>query len=167
MTTDENTFKKSAKGQIEAQQTTPAQHIDPNDDDFDIDLFLERNSSNPLAFPGEIPGYRLKWASKGVTGDIARHKEVGYTVVRPEELSHYTYSDTSSQDEITVNEMVLMKVSERIRQKLMQHAYRTEPDRQVAGLRSEVLAKARQEALESGVDGFNAMSGRQKAARFE
>jgi len=166
MTTDENSFKKSAKVPVEAQAPAPAQHIDPYDDDFNLDQFLERSVSNPLAVPGKLPGFELLWASKSVQGDIAQRKQVGYEIVHPSEFPHYQYSDSESRDEITVNEMVLMKIRTERWNEIMHFLYRKEPDKQVAGLRAEVLARARAEALENGVNGFDTLVGRQKPARF-
>jgi len=165
MQTEENTFKKSSKQNLAAQHEAPP--VDLNDD-FDFERFLERDTSNPLAFPGEIPGYRLYWAAKNVQGDIANKSQIGYELVRPEEFPNFPRSE-SGGDMISVKEMVLMKIPEARWQALMNFFYRKLPDQAVAGMKSEVFAQRRVEAAMVGInqrDGFGSMGITSKPARF-
>jgi hypothetical protein len=103
--------------------------------DADLLATLRQVVDNQLPFPDPIPGYRYFWASKSNSYDtVAYRMKLGYRLVLPSEVPGFVPEHTSSQNEVTINEMVLMVIPVSRWLQLMKLHHRTEPDRYDEGI---------------------------------
>jgi hypothetical protein len=107
---------------------------DPADDDR-YAAFLGQIESKVLPDLPNMPGYHVCWASTTSKHDtIPKRIQMGYEFVKPEmlqgwgeeNLGLYLKSETY-QDVISLNEMIAMRIPERLFQRFMRHLHHTLP----------------------------------------
>ena len=90
-----------------------------------LDLMVGEFLETILPPPPKIPGYHTCWLTTTNASDSpARREQMGYTVVRRGEVAGFQWGKTRSgegvvSDTITVNEMILYKLPDRIYQRAM------------------------------------------------
>lgn len=98
-------------------------------------LAMLENVDTVLPTPPKIPGFHTIWLTTTNPQDsLERRYQLGYELVRPEEIPDWDYTHASqkssgavSKDRIMINEMVLAKLPEELYLAYLKHNHHTRP----------------------------------------
>lgn len=126
--------------------------------------------SNILPESPNIPGFHTCWVpmhSNNMYDTVEFRKRLGYVVVKPEECQNYVSpSNRAGQIEgcVSYNELVLMKVPERVYQTYMADSHHTQPNEQEATIQQNIVNMQDKEG-NSAVRDYDEMTGIKNLAR--
>lgn len=134
-------------------------------------------NSNILPELPEMKGYHLCWvprSSNNKQDTVDRRLDLGYSVVKPEELPNYQLdSNRSGQTDgcISYNELILMKLPMRLYQLYMQDSHHTQPWEQERVIKQSIknMEDKEGESLvrdESEMTGINSLARKVQTPNF-
>lgn len=103
-------------------------------------------TSNILPQLPNIPGFHLCWvpiSSNNIYDTVDHRKNIGYSVVKPEEVPNFLPNQNrSAQTEgcVSYNELVLMKIPEKLYQLYMVDSHHTQPMEQERVIKQTIAA---------------------------
>jgi len=158
--------RKASRNSLANAASTDTDSVYDIQEQTDADLLatLRQVVDNQLPFPDPMPGFRYFWASKSNSYDtIAYRMKLGYRIVLPSEVPGFVPEHTSSQNEVTINEMVLMVIPLARWEQLMRINHRLGPD----SLDEGIVGNQRINVENSADSGFVDFKKRSKPAIFD
>lgn len=133
--------------------------------------FIESSSNNILPNIPQIPGFHSCWVAnnnvnKQDTIDVRRR--IGYSIVKPEEIPNYdNTSNRGAEHEgcVSFNELVLMKLPERLYHMYMRENHHTSPLEQERSVKERMVNIGNDKEGNSVARDLNEMSGVNSLAR--
>ena len=112
-------------------------------DDHRIAAFRQRQYQSVLPIPPQIPGYSMCWLTTENSSDsIAERQQQGYELVSWAEVRGWVHANANVEaqdgEPVRVKEMVLAKISERLRNEYMHIAHHEKPLQSDEGILSAV-----------------------------
>ncbi len=144
-------------------------------DEEALERLRTADTYSALPNPPKIPGYHLYWATTANNNkDVFEKRQTGYTFVKPEEVPGFRTGGNRDGrmdgDVVNHNEMILMKIPERLYQLYMTEKHHTMPREAEEGIKYKVLGKMRNSghgdlARDVG-DGITSLGEKRKAPIF-
>jgi hypothetical protein len=124
-------------------------------EDERLAMFVAAHHQEHLPKLPNIPGYHVCWLTTNNAADsVYRRQQLGYTLVRPEDIQGWSYSTLKSGEHagcIGVNEMIAAKIPLSLYQKFMMYSHHDAPNAEEKRI-TEQAEQVRLERQRGGVE---------------